>query len=157
MRVLGVLCSFDKGRPSVTSVQIEQDGDDLETSVNPFSFLGVADVDLGSQLADLGHAFASFLATEPIDAVVVRTADFHFQARLSTAAQIRYRAEGVLMYEAAQSVAVVVDLSGREVGQQLGTSKAEAEGRAETLVGSDFKEEGAAALAALSLGGPKPQ
>lgn len=109
-------------------------------------------MELPEQLSDLGKAFAAYLTTADIDVVVIRTADFHQRARLNTAAQIRYRAEGVLMYEASGKVAVVTSLSGREVGTTLGVRKAEAVQRGADLVGNELKEEAAAALAGEQLG-----
>jgi hypothetical protein len=147
MSALGLSCNVAEGRVTVRGVTI--DGDDV-TEV--FLHRSAAGEDQALQLRSLGDALATRLADLGATAVVVRSADHHSAARVTEAIGLRLRAEGVLLATARTRVAAVASLSGREIGDKCGESKAEVEARAKGLLTSAATEATAAALAAAHLG-----
>lgn len=106
--------------------------------------------DLALQLRSLCDALATRLADLTPSAVVVRAADHHSAARLTEAASLRHRAEGVLLATARARVALVRCCTGKELGELCGEPKAAVDARATALLGS-AAEATAAALAADRL------
>ena len=152
MRGLGILCRSTEGLPEVHSVLVVGDrGGVEEHEVDPFTFVPSPRVALPGQLSDLSRAFASYLAGDELDAIVVRTVDFHRNLRITDGLRNRFHAEGVLLEQATARVGEVREMSGRDIGQVLGIQKAEAVAMGEALVGKQYRDEAAAALAAVHI------
>lgn len=115
-----------------------------------FVYQGSPADDLALQLRSLGDALATRLADLTPTAVVVRAADHHSAARVTEAASLRLRAEGVLLATARGRVALVRCCSGREIGELCGESKAVVDARAAAILHSAV-DATAAALAAERL------
>jgi hypothetical protein len=146
MPVLGLSCNSASGRVTVRGVSISQ-GNAEEV----FLHRTVAAEDQGLQLRSLADALSTRLADLDATAVVVRSADHHSAARITDGTALRLRAEGVLLATARARVAIVACLSGREIGDACGQSKADVDARAETLLSAAATEATAAALAASHL------
>ena len=146
MPALGLSCNVASGRVTVRGVTV-----DGETATEIFHHRTVASEDLALQLRSLGDALATRLADLEATAVVVRSADHHAAARITDGSALRIRAEGVLLATACGRVAKVECLSGREIGDVCGQSKADVETRAAQLLSAAAVEATAAALAANRL------
>lgn len=143
---LGLSCNVGSGRVTVRGVTVD---DDVATEV--FLHRTVASEDVPLQLRSLADAFATRLADLSTTAVVVRSADHHPSARITDGSALRLRAEGVLLATARARLEQVRCLSGREVGDLCGESKADIEARAASMISPAAAEATAAALAADQL------
>lgn len=146
MRVLGLSCNAAGGRVTVRGVALGEDG-----AEEVFLHRTVAAEDQGLQLRSLADALSTRFADLDAIAVVVRSADHHSAARVTDATALRLRAEGVLLATARARVATVACLSGREIGDACGESKADVDPRAASLLSTAATEATAAALAASHL------
>jgi hypothetical protein len=95
---------------------------------------------------DLDHELGKL----PPAVVVVRAMDW-FQDRRGNVARPRIQVEGVLLSVARRAVPVVVALSGREIGDLCGVSKAAIEADATRLLGDLDRDAVVAGLGALAL------
>ncbi len=137
---------MSSGRVTVRGVIVEGDA-----ATEVFHHRTVASDDVALQLRSLADALATRLADLGATAVVVRSADHHSAARVTDVAALRLRAEGVLLATARGRVTRVECLSGREIGDVCGQSKAEVDTRATALLSAAAVEATAAALAANHL------
>lgn len=146
MVTLGLSCNISGGRFIVRGVSLD-DGKGAQV----FLHRAAAGEDEALQLLSLRNALTTRLADLPVAAAVVRAADHHHAARLTDAAAQRLRAEGVLLATARTVVPRVVSLTGKEIGDVCGTSKAAVDKRAADLLSAAAAEATAAALAADQL------
>jgi hypothetical protein len=150
MQVFGIDPHVRKGRAVVVGVLLVREADLTIGGEKVFEHVADPNDDSAQQLRALVDHLSTELASRSLDAVVVRAMDWTRCQREATS-RPRYQIEGALLAEARRRVGVVASLNGREIGQLLGLSKAEAEGQARDLVGNDLMVAGAAALAALRL------
>jgi hypothetical protein len=149
VKVLGIATGFPPGnhrRPVVACVLLEGSRT-APVVVEAFDIMTPAD-DPMDQLQDLARALASKLAALEVDAVVIRVADRSPQANQSQAPRRRLLIEGALALSCRDKTPRVRALSGRELGQEVGMTKAELLSLARTVQASR-PEATAAALSAL--------
>lgn len=142
---LGLSCNVSSGRVTVRGVSIAN-GVAEEVFVHR-----TAAEDEALQLRTLADALLTRLADLSPSTVVVRASDHHHNARLTDAAALRLKAEGVLLATARARVPLVVGLSGRSIGETCGSTKAKVEAQARGLVDNKTLEAACAALAANQL------
>jgi hypothetical protein len=146
MATLGLSCNISDGRFLVRGVSLENGkGEQV------FHHRAATGEDEALQLLSLSNALATRLADLPLAAVVVRAADHHHAARMTDVAAQRLRAEGVLLATARTAVPKVVSLTGKEIGDACGDSKAAVDKRAADVLSAAAAEATAAALAAYEL------
>ena len=141
-------CNFEKKRPVVRGVILE--GDDS----TPFEHVCDGQQVREQQAVDVLRMVQGRLKTVSPSVVVVRTQDFHPGIRYKPqTVEEKAVMEGVLIAAAgsASSVSLVRHLSGQEIGKACGSTKEEAEDAAAERFGKDFREAGAAAMAASAL------
>lgn len=143
---LGLSCNVSNGRVTVRGVTV-----DGGNATEVFFYRTAAGDDQALQLRSIADALLTRLADLDAEAVVVRTVDHHSAARVTDAYSLRLRAEGVLLATSRSRVDPVVSLSGREIGDECGASKAAVEMRAAALLTPAAAEATAAALAADHL------
>lgn len=147
MRVLGVSCRLQGGRPVLYGVVLEGTRTSPQV-LRAFPHQSSQQDDLPLQLWKIADDLQSVLKELHPEAGIIRIPDWTPREAKKT---IRKRAlvEGVLLATVRPVIKQVESLTGREVGARCGTSKASVESRAAGLAGEEFKEAAAAALAAL--------
>jgi hypothetical protein len=150
MQVLGIDAHVLKGRAVVAGVLVVREADSTISGEKVFEHVANPHDDPAQQLRALVDHLSTELAGRQLEAVVVRAMDWTRFQREATS-RPRYQIEGALLAEARRRVGLVASMNGREIGQLLGVSKAEAEDQARGLVGDEAMIAGAAALAALRL------
>lgn len=146
MAVLGLSCNVRSSRVSVRGVLVEGG-----VASDAFEYRASSDDDEALQLRLLRDAFDTRLNDLPVDGVVVRTADHHHAARITSSFAIRVRAEGVLLATARTRFDSVQAMTGRAIAETLQMSKEEVERFARDLLGSRSVEATSAGLAAEKL------
>ncbi|MFI5810271.1 hypothetical protein ACIA7S_04730 [Streptomyces sp. NPDC051643] len=149
MVVLGISVGFPTaGRgPVVTCVALE--GWQGEPRMLEVCELRTAALEVIDQVEDLGRKLSSKLSALNPDAVVICIADVSPSGNRMAAPRHRLMVEGALGYVSRDhKVQQVVYRNGKEVGEALGLSKADALARGKAL---DSKRSGAAAAALTAL------
>ena len=151
MAVLGLSTRFAaSGRPVVSCVLLDGsqatpqrvDGWELKTSES----------EIIAQIDDLGRKISSALSALTVEAVVIRIADTAPSANRKSGPRHRLQLEGAFAYVCREhKVPQVVFRNGKDCGEMLGISKAEALTLGEKI-DSKFAEPAAAALTALPPG-----
>ena len=106
--------------------------------------------DWPQKLHGLATHIETLLRKSAPNAAVMRSMDY-FAKQRKTILKSRYQVEGVVIVTLRRSVERTEARSGREIGDILGMDKPATEIEAARLFGKDYKEEGAAALAALRI------
>jgi len=149
MRSLGIATGYpaaNRGRPMVACVLL--DGSRTSpTVIDGFDLKTPAD-DPMDQLEDLARALASKLSGVEVDSVVIRVADRSPQANQNQAPRRRLLIEGALALCCRDKTPNVQARSGRELGQDVGMSKADLLALARTI---DPRRADAAAAAVSAL------
>jgi hypothetical protein len=147
MPVLGLSCSIKSKRPIVLGVITSGS---KEGASEAFRHIAGKQEDLSKQLRELADHFDSVVKQLELDAIVIHSLDFHKFTSRDTIEK-HARVEGALLAVADRYASTVTTLSGKQIGDRLGSTKAAVEQEAESLVGEELTEAGAAALAALAL------
>lgn len=147
MRVLGISCRFQGGRPLVHGVVLEGSRENPQV-VRTFPHQSSQQDDLALQLWKISDDVQSVVQDLQPEAAVIRIPDWAPSERKET---IRRRAlvEGVLLATVRPTIKQVESMTGRAVGAKCGMNKANIESLGAGLAGEDFKEAAAAALAAM--------
>ncbi len=134
MKALGIATGYpagSHGRPVVACVLLEGSRSS-PTVLDAFDLKTPAD-DPMDQLQDLARALASKLSGLEIDAAIVRVADRSPQANQTTTPRRRLLIEGALALSCREKTPNVQARSGRELGQDVGMSKADLFALARTI------------------------
>jgi hypothetical protein len=149
MRGFGIAVQLKK-RPIVRFVCLEGDASSPGV-VRQDSHTSRQDDVIAQQLRKIADDLDSLLGVLEPEAVVVRAPDYYQFGPKREVLRSKSLVDGVLLETAKRRVTHVDTLNGREIGLRIGASKEESEARAVALVGDDdYKEAGAAALAALA-------
>lgn len=141
-------CNIISGRPSVVGILIAPNGADL-VATQVFQHLSDPNEDQALQLLSLQNALAASLPDVAADAAVVRSPDWS-QFTKRAVLRKKYAVEGVLLATCRNRLRQVRSMDGREIGEIMGSNKAEIEARARVLA-NEAVEACAAALAAAEI------
>lgn len=149
---LGIHCSVEKGAINCNAVYVESaDGHTPDNAEQVVTFRGSRSASPAQQLVELHDKLASELADLQLDAVVIRSADFHRSRGTSAAADLRAQAEGVALLAGQANCDRTVAMRGKDVGVAYGSDKASAEDRGRTVLPDGDQEACAAAIAGLRM------
>lgn len=124
---------------------------DGESEAAVFRHLGEQGADVAEWMHRLKGALTTDLTGDEIAAVVVREADDGQHGGMTLARRNRARAEGVGLAVARDFTTVVALANGAQVAKAAGRDLADVQAEAEALVGKEYVEACAAAIAARAF------
>jgi hypothetical protein len=151
--VWGIAARIEGGNPVV--VALELDGSRAAPSGRQVLLHRCEATDMARALMLLANDMEHELGKNPPAVVVVRAMDW-FHARREKVARPRLQVEGVLLAVSRRLVPTVVSMSGKEIGDLSGLSKAQIEAEASRVLGGLDLNAAVAGLGALTLAETSP-